>query len=249
MGWFFIFPVLLHVLIFYGGFVAISELNSIVLDYFDNFSNLENADFWGASVLAWLAGGLLWLIFRVLFFFIFAYFGGFIVIILLSPVLAIISEKTEKIATGNEFDSSPEQIVRDVIRGVLLALRNMAIEFGIVIIVFAVTITIGAIPVIGWTIALAGQAIVFLVSAYFYGFSFFDYAIERRKLNVKESSKLMKQNTGSAIGNGLPFALCMLVPFIGSITASFLAIVSTVAACLTVIELEEKGMTSLPQSS
>lgn len=246
LAWFFIFPLLLHVGLAYAGFEAIKSLTENVNATFTTYSDIENADFIGAETLAWLAGGVIWLFFRLIFFFVFAYFGGYIVLIFLSPVLAVLSEKTEKIITGREFDTSPEQIVRDVIRGILIALRNMFMELVIVIGVFVVSIILGFIPVIGWAGALACQVVLFLVSSYFYGFSFIDYAVERRKLNVAESTMLMKNNSGAAIGNGLPFALSMLIPIAGSFIASFLAIVSVVAACITIVDLEKKGIAHFP---
>jgi len=246
MGWYFIFPLLLHVGLGYAGFEAIKAATENVNATFTAYSDIDNADFIGAETLAWLAGGIIWLFFRIVFFFVFAYFGGYIVLIFLSPVLAVLSEKTEKILTGRDFDTSPEQIVRDVVRGILIALRNMFMELVIVIGVFVVSIILGFIPIIGWFGALACQVVLFLVSSYFYGFSFIDYAVERRKLNVAESTLLVRYNSGVAIGNGIPFALCMLIPIAGSFFASFLSIVSAVAACITIVDLEKRGIAHFP---
>ena len=92
------------------------------------------------------------------------------------------------------------------------------------------------IPVVG----LISTPLLFFISSYYYGFSFMDYTAERRKLTVKESIHFVKQNKGLAIGNGLPFALALLIPVIGVSLSGFIALISTVAATMAILKKEEK---------
>ena len=92
------------------------------------------------------------------------------------------------------------------------------------------------IPITGSIAAFIGNL---LVSSYFYGFSFIDYSNERNKLSVKESVRFIRKNKGLSVGIGMIFSFCFYVPYLGGIVASFLAVVSTVAATLAVLEKDK----------
>ena len=62
---------------------------------------------------------------------------------------------------------------------------------------------------------------------------------ERNRLSVRESSKFVRKNMWFSIGLGSVFALCYLIPFIGSIIASFVCVVAVVG---TTIQLEKKNL-------
>ncbi len=225
LWWFFLFPVLLNILIFVGGIYGIGTLTQIVEDWLVKIVSLDGATFWGAIYLKSTLGGFVWVLFKFVFFVLFATIGGYIIIMIMSPVFSILSEKTEEILTGNRYPFNGDQLMRDVVRGVLVALRNMFIEIGYLIIFFIV----GFIPVIGQFAAIG----LFIVSAYFYGFSFIDYTNERRRLTISQSVLFIRKNKGLAIGNGFVFTLAMLIPFCGATIAGFVAIVSVVAATVS----------------
>jgi len=182
---------------------------------------LRDAGYYIQKVLS----GFLWLFFKITFFFVFATFGGYVVIICLSPIFAILSEKTEEILLGKTYPFNPDQMMRDIVRGVLIALRNVFIETFYLILFFI----LGFIPLVGQFAAL----ILFFISAYFYGFSFIDYALERQRFNIKKSVQFMRLNKGVAIANGSIFALVMFIPFCGVTLAGFVSIVSVVAATIS----------------
>jgi len=148
----------------------------------------------------------------------------------MSPLLAYLSERTESIIMGHEFPFSWLQFFKDIFRGILLAFRNFFIEILLTVLLFFLSF----VPFLGFATA----PILFLISAYFYGFSFLDYTAERRKMKVKESVDFVKQNKGIAIGNGGIFALFLLIPFIGVSIATFISIISTVAASIAVLKKE-----------
>lgn len=232
LAWFFIFPLLLNIILFWVGWDYIGSLSDQTQTYLQNWLDLENADFWGSGFLKATIGGFIWIVFKVLFFLIFAYFGGYIIIIIMSPVFSYLSERTEKIKTGNDYPFEFRQLVKDIIRGVFIALRNLCIELLLTALMFILSF----IPIIGWASAI----MLFFISAYFYGFSFLDYAIERKRLSIKESVQFMRENKGIVIANGFVFSLCLIVPFCGVSFSSFAAIVSVVAGTLAVNEIWEK---------
>jgi len=190
---------------------------------------LKQAEFWGSGLLKTIMDAFVWLTFKIMFFLLFAYLGGYIIIIIMSPVFSYLSERTEKIKTGVDYPFSFVQLLKDVLRGIIIALRNFSIELVLTILMFILSF----IPIIGWFAAI----ILFFISAYFYGFSFMDYALERKKLNLKQSVQFMRENKGIVIANGFVFSLCLIVPFCGVSFSSFAAIISVVAGTLAISEI------------
>lgn len=224
LAWTFLLPLILIFFLLAGSFGASSAaIDSIDLWLETNI--LSNESTWYFKLLNSVVFSLVWVIFKVMFFFIFAYFSGFIILIILSPIFSYISEKTDKILTGNDYPFSIGQTIKDIWRGIVLALRNMISEFLFVILFF----TLSFVPLLGILAPFA----LFFVTAYFYGFSFMDYSNERKQLSVSESVKTIKANKGAAIGNGFVFALVLLIPYIGAILAGFAAIIAVVAAAIT----------------
>src|SRR5690606_4541670 len=98
----------------------------------------------------------------LLVFFYFSFFKFFFLIVG-SPVFAYLSEKTESILEGRDFPFSFKQLLKDIIRGIRLALRNLLWQT-----VYTVSILIlSFIPIIGWISPL----ISLFVECYYYGFS------------------------------------------------------------------------------
>lgn len=225
LWWFFLFPVLLNVLLFFGGFSLVNYITNITQEWVLGLFVSEDGLYFGKSFIQDIFSGFIWVVFKILFFFIFAYIGGFVVIVLMSPVFSILSEKTEAILTGNSYPFDADQLMRDIARGVLIATRNLFIELGYIVGVFVLSF----IPVVGQL----GAIFLFFVSAYFYGFSFMDYTIERQKYSVSQSVQFIRQHKGIAVANGVLFSLFMLIPFCGVTLAGFVSIISVVAATIS----------------
>ena len=236
LAWFFVFPLIFNVLLFWGGLELIDSLIDYSNQYLFSSTGLQDADFWGSSALKGVTSGFIWLALKIFFYFVFAYLGGYLTLIIMSPILAILSEKTDKILTGKSYPFSAEQTMRDVVRGVMLAMRNLGIELLIILVIFI----LGLLPVIGWFFALVSPFILFFISSYFYGFSFLDYSNERNKRTIKQSVKLIKNHKGIAIGNGVIFSLVLLIPWCGTSLAGFIAIVSVVAATISMNQINQE---------
>ena len=135
-----------------------------------------------------------------------------------SPVFAYLSEKTESLLEGRDYPFNLPQLLKDMLRGIKLALRNALWQT-----VYTVSILLlSLIPVIGW----ASPVLSLFIECYYYGFSMLDYSCERHKLSASESIRFIGQHKGLAIGNGIVFYLMHLVPILGWIMAPAYAVVA-----------------------
>lgn len=224
LGYFFLFPLIFSILLIVSGWQGTTWLTTLVLEQLNSALDFEQWTFLGASILAFIIKSFIWLTFRIVFLLIITYLGGYVIIILMSPVYALLSEKTAALLTQTEIPFSLNQFISDIFRGILLAIRNLLIETGLTILLLIFSF----IPVIG----LASAPAMLLVTSYFYGFAFIDYSLERQRYGIKQSIQKISNHKGEAIGIGLPFTLVLSVPFIGSFAAAFLSIPAVVAATL-----------------
>lgn len=234
LAWTFFIPLLLNIILFTGMYAVISSFIDYLQSSTLNATGLEDANFWGSDALRWLMSISIGILVQGLFFFLFTYTSGNVILLLLSPILAYISERTDKILTGEEYQFSSLQLFKDIVRGVLIVLRNLfyqtIITVGLFFFVF--------IPILGQIVGVLSPFILFFVAAYFNGFSFFDYVLERRKLNVKDRILYVKQKKSMVIGNGIPFTLVLFIPFIGLFLVEFFAIIASVAAVISITDSE-----------
>ncbi|MDB4335197.1 EI24 domain-containing protein, partial [bacterium] len=230
LRWYFVFPLIFNVLIFAFGFTAAGKGTEWAIDSITQWGDFESWTFWGAEVLGGIFYWVMYIFVQLFLFIVFAYIGGYIVLILMSPIFAILSEKVETILTGKDYPFSLSQFLKDIQRGVLLALRNLGVELMLTVVLFVLSF----IPVVGWLSTLA----LFFISSYFYGFSYIDYSLERKKMDLKQSVKFVRMNKGLAIGNGMVFSLLLLIPVIGIFLAGFASIVAVTAATMSVVEMD-----------
>jgi CysZ protein len=133
-------------------------------------------------------------------------FMKYLILILLSPLFAFISEKTEELVTGKKYKFKFLQFVKDVYRGILITCRNMLLE--------SLLIFIGAIisffaPVISPFVLIG----LFLVNSYFMAFNFFDYIVERRGMNFSKRIQYMRINYLTLLGFGIAYNCISWIPF------------------------------------
>ncbi len=231
LGIYFLYPLILNIALFSFGILAVGALSDmatnwaieIIGGWFPSLANELN------QFIYWF----LWVVFKILYFIAFALISGSVILALLSPVFAFLSERVEKLSTGADYPFIFRKFVKEAIRGLMLAIRNGVLQTIAMIVLFF----IGLIPFIG----LAAPFLLLLVAAYFYGFSFMDYYNERRGYNIGTSVRYMQQNRATAVGNGLPYALLLLIPLVGGLIASFFSIVSVVAGTLTMIRKHQQA--------
>jgi len=190
--------------------------------------------------------------------YVFFNFMRYILIILISPVLSIVSEKVEKIITGNQYKFNLKQLIKDIKRTINIAIRNIFFEFGIVYgVALFLYILFWRVPSPEGTAKFISSQFAMVVAFYYYGFGFIDFMNERRRLTIKESVKFGKRHKGFAVALGLVFTLFfhytnkyfieikdvvsnttfIFIIIISSIIMAVIPIVTMVAATLGVHEL------------
>jgi CysZ protein len=167
---------------------------------------------------------LIWLILMLFYFSLFKY----TFLIVGSPLFAFLSEKTEAIMNGGNIPFSFQQLLKDINRGIRLAVRN---SFWQTIYVLSILL-LSLIPLAGWLTPI----LALLVECYYYGFSMLDYSMERHRKTPAESIFFISNHKGLAVGNGLVFYLMHIVPLVGWILAPAYAVV---AATLSMYPLKK----------
>lgn len=221
-----ILPGLLYMLLYIAGlYVFFISFRSVVsekiivglgisqwLDKYD--SGLMSFIFSFTGLVVWLMGAL----------FYFSLFK-FVWLILGSPIFAWLSEKTESLVTGRQYEFSAKQWLKDMGRGVEIALRNLLWQS----VYFVALLLLSLVPLAGWAVPF----LALLIEAYYFGFSMLDYSFERKKTDMGSSIRYIGQHKGLAIGNGMVFYLINIIPLVGWVFAPAYAVV---AATLTVME-------------
>ncbi|MCB0482060.1 MAG: EI24 domain-containing protein [Flavobacteriales bacterium] len=221
LSYFLLFPILFNLMVWLLGIELVTQFADAIMIWMEgvlrefSFGPLENS--WMATTLYWI----IWIALRILLFITFAYLGGYMVLIFMTPVLAWLSHKVNQIETKENVGWSSAQMIKDIFRGIYISLRNFLFEWVILTVVFL----FGFVPFLGFFAPI----LFVLIAAYFYGFSFMDYSMENRCYGISKTQKFLQANLGSTLAIGLPFALVLLLPFIGPFIAGFIAITSIVA--------------------
>ncbi|MBL7944755.1 MAG: EI24 domain-containing protein [Flavobacteriales bacterium] len=244
MGWLFLVPVLLWVLLAIGLVAVLQGPVDRLSDWVALQLEVpvqEGAQDWWSDVKAFFNGArevIVAILLKLAVAYLLFVANKYIVLILLSPLLAYASERTEEIITGRSFPFSWGQLMKDALRGALIALRNGIMELAITVGIWFLTLFV---PVL----APVSFVLLFTVSAYFYGFSMFDYVFERRRMRIGESVKAVNDRIGAVLANGALFSLVMKLPLLGVMFAPVLASIGAVLATLK----KEGGLPSLSQDS
>lgn len=222
----FLIPVIVGIILFVISFIYIFKVKEATVEYFDSGFHKYIPEF-----LMDVISGFISLIIWLLFFYLFNAINKYIILIVLSPLLAYLSEKTEEIIEGNHFVFSFRRFSKDVFRGVIIAIKNGIKELILIVILFLFSF----VPVVGWFLSLVGGS---LVTWYYTGFSMMDYYNERKLLTSYQSSKQIYRNKWVAIANGFCFWLLLLVPVAGVVFSPLLSVVSATMSQIKIYEAE-----------
>lgn len=126
-----------------------------------------------------------------------------LVMALASPFMSQMSERIERRISPTYVSASfsSGRMVREILRGLRIALRNITREIFFTILL----ILLGLIPFFSPFVAVA----IFLVQSYYAGFGSMDYTLERH-CNVRESIQFVRRYRGIALGNGAVFILLLM---------------------------------------
>lgn len=214
---YFLLPILLSFVLAVAVFLMRIQLHHFIEGLLKNTIQYEQWWDWAQWITSWLIHISLFVFSWYLYF----KFQKYLLFIVLSPVLAYISERTERALSGKDYPFDFVQFGRDIVRGIGLAVRNLFYELTITFLLFL----LGLIPVFAPLTIVA----VLVVGWYYYGYSLMDYSNERQKLNISQSNENIKNNKGVAIANGMIFEIIFIIPVLGFVVAP---IISTVAATI-----------------
>lgn len=246
-----ILPVLLNVALFLLVTALGWEYSDQLTAWFMNFTGLAGSDWGYLDILRDVLRFLLLISLRLLVLLLYMAAFRYVVLILLAPVLALLSEKVEEIATGNTYPFSFPLLFKNTFRGIVVAVSNGVIELGLILILFILSF----IPVVGF----ATPFVAFFVESYFFGFSMFDYYGERQAWTPTQTSRVLWRYKGLVTANGMMFnglllagsllasvfplviglflKVVLIVPIIG---LSIAPIYSVVAATLSIIDIPKQ---------
>ncbi|KXK37363.1 MAG: EI24 domain-containing protein [Saprospiraceae bacterium] len=212
----------------YSGLIAVALLTIMVFGIW-KLSAIGGA--WIASLIPWQ-----WAHETVLFSFVIGIAFGllcwivmkYIMLIMMSPLLSLVSEKLEQKIKGVPVKSR-FNVAGSLARTIRVNSRNLLRE-----VVFSVFLLLASlIPVLN----VFAIALLFLLQAYFVGFGIMDYYLERH-YTYRETVTKVYQHKWAAITLGAIFIGMILIPVIGAVMASYF---TTVAATryFSVIESEQ----------
>lgn len=237
---YFLYPILFSILLSMGAFVFIKELVDWVMNYFKQFIHTAplNASFWENTKAVLSNIGLYATSFFIFVFgwYLFTKIKKYFILALMSPILALLSERAEKKLTGIEFAFSFKKFVADIARGIALACRNFMLETFLTSLVWMASIYLSLLlPFLSFLIAPVLAILTFFIGAYFFGFSAMDYCNERKNMTWRESILYMRKHRNTALGNGSVFSILFMIPFVGITLGT---IICTVGAVLSVHEID-----------
>lgn len=195
------------------------------IDSILNTSSIKKWTSWIAE-FSWILT-LTKVIFYISSFTLFLSLYKYIFLAIASPLYAYISERTAEIITEQEFNFNIPQFGKDIVRGILISLKNLLKQLFLTLAFYMLSF----IPIIGLLFGL----LIILLDCYYYGFSMIDYNCERHKMNIKQSNQFIAEHKGLAIGNGIAMYLSLMIPILGVI---LIAPLSAIAATINFYKIK-----------
>jgi CysZ protein len=219
---YFLIPAVLSFALWWSGDIALRDLRTF------SFGDLPAKDFEFEILFAGL---------KAIFVFISLKLNKYLVMILLSPVLTRLSEKTERLLTGKKNKLTWLQFFTNLFRAIQIAIRNMVIQMLIIAAWLVLTLII---PVL----AEASGVVIFMVGFYFYGFFFMDYVSERLGYGLDESVSFIRKNWLIAFCLGGIFAGLFSIPYAGVVVAPITASIAATLAVHRVVDPDSSSKNS-----
>ena len=149
------------------------------------------------------------------------------IIILLSPLMSVLSEKVEKHFKGDIKSQTLIEAGISIVRGIRISGRNLFRELSLVL----VLLILSFVPLLN----VITTPLIFLVQAYYAGYGNMDYTMERH-FKLKETVPFVRRHRGLAIGNGAVFLAILFIPILGLLFAPALATCSSAIEVIKRIE-------------
>jgi CysZ protein len=223
---FFLIPgiinLLLFILIFYTAWTYSSGIAEYLITYIEQY----NVEISYPGFLRYLVR----IAVNICLFFIYLKIYKYIVLILMSPILAYMAERTQELATGTSIPFSMGMYLKNIARGLKVSLRNFVFEVPTTIFLFFMSF----IPGIG----IVAAFLLVYFEAYYWGFAMVDYRNEYYGLNSNQSILQIRLHKGLAVANGLVFLLLLAIPVVGLLIAPALSVMAAGLAANKVYGLQ-----------
>ena len=147
----------------------------------------------------------------------------YLILILMSPVLAFVSSKIEYALVENKYAWDTKQFIKDIYRAVNFSVRNMFRQAIILGTWFLLVALFNDLDNFSWFVS-------FMVGSYYYGASLMDYTNERRRLSWEESISYLRSRYGMTLAIGMVFYSMFIIEFFGFIVAPIAGVVAATLA-------------------
>lgn len=226
--------ILLWLLSFYGAFRFGAWLSELLLSYF-SLDTLPAEGHWLSFAKDYLLDVLtfvLSLALKIFLWFIAGTFIKYVLLIFLSPVFSLLSEKTESRLTGREFEFSFSQLLTDIVRGIGISLRNLLLEYSFIFICFVLTLLFPPLIIVSAPLLL-------FIGWYYTGFTLLDYNFERHRLSARESNAIIASARGYACAVGMVYSVLLSLPFLfgGLIGIVFGPVIATIGGTICFLQI------------
>jgi len=131
----------------------------------------------------------------------------FLVLTLLSPFNTYLGERLDTKHTGTKFEGGIIRFIHDFIRMIFVIILAISLEFICIVLYWILSWFIGFEPL--------DTIVYFCITAFFFGFSFYDFALERYKSNVFSSLEFAFSKPLTMILTGGLFLAIFNIPIIG----------------------------------
>lgn len=145
----------------------------------------------------------------------------FFILTLLSPFNTILSEKVDTSISGKVYSFDIMTIINDLIRMIFVVSIAILLELVVMGLYWLIS---GLIP-----FDFIDNIAYFLIAAFFYGFSFYDYSLERYHIGVSGSLHFAFSNILIVTLSGVIFLTVYAIPYVGVVISPVLTtIISTI---------------------
>ncbi|MFK7755346.1 MAG: EI24 domain-containing protein [Flavobacteriales bacterium] len=236
LGWVYLIPILFSMIMVAVIFKFTDNLVNVIVEPLVELFQLGTPEaapdpFWDKIMYGLKIAGeyTLYGIIYLFSYYIFFKIQKYIVLIAMAPLMAYLSEKAEEILMDRTYAFNFNLFLKDVWRGILIAIRNMVLE---IIVVLLIGIVISGLSMVLTPLAAIAAplsaVLIFLVSSYYFGYSSFDYLNERKRLAISAGNRLIWDNKWLVTGNGMVFSVLILMPVLGLMLAPVLCPIGAV---------------------
>jgi len=162
----------------------------------------------------------------------------FIVLTVLSPFFTALGEKYDRELTGKVTEGGILRFINDMIRMIFVVILSLFLEFIFLVIYWLIS------KIFGFS-EMVDTIIYFSISSFFFGFAFYDFALERYEKGVFSSLGFAFSAPIGMIIIGAIFQWLYMIPYIGIPVAPVLVVmISTVAYAYYIKQLPKSKQLS-----